>query len=156
LLLKSFIKTMNDSGSLAGGFFGGMLGKMITGVVSVSFLIGFVCPFVKMIMMIASFVGLTFALLKIANCAYTIQTLKAKYGTNFIPFGLLLAAGILLSLMGLGAVGVVAIIVSLFGTLFFIPMLVTMENKLSGIDHIYLLVLLHIVNCFVFAFVLRS
>src|SRR5699024_4978288 len=116
----------------------------------------FLWPFVKMIMMIAIVVGLTFAVLKIANSAYTVQTTIAKYGAYLIPFGLLLAAGILLLLMGLGAVGVVAIIVSLFGTLFFIPMFVTMENKLSGIDRIYLLVLLHIVNCFVFAFVLRS
>lgn len=156
LLLKSFIKTMNDIGSMAGGFFGGMFGEMINADVSVSFLDGFLWPFVKMIMMIAIVVGLTFAVLKIANSAYTVQTTIAKYGAYLIPFGLLLAAGILLSLMGLGAVGVVAIIVSLFGTLFFIPMFVTMENKLSGIDHIYLLVLLHIVNCFVFAFVLRS
>src|SRR5699024_12562098 len=99
---------------MAGGFFGGMFGEMINADVSVSFLDGFLWPFVKMIMMIAIVVGLTFAVLKIANSAYTVQTTIAKYGAYLIPFGLLLAAGILLSFLVIGVVWYVACLLCLF------------------------------------------
>src|SRR5699024_1315978 len=122
LLLKSSIKTMNDIGSMAGGFFGGMFGEMINADVSVSFIDGFLWPFVKIVMLIAIVCGLTLASLKMSSSAYTVQPTIATDGAYLIPLVLLLAAGILLSFMGLGAVGVVAIIVSLFCTLSFIPM----------------------------------
>ncbi|MFZ3579419.1 hypothetical protein [Virgibacillus sp. DJP39] len=149
LLVDSFINTF--LGTAGNGMLGGR-----PKVQSLPFTDGFLWPFLKFIILFAIMASLTFAGLKLTTSDYSFQSIVAKYGGYLIPFSLLLVVGYILMFISLYSIGLVAIVVSVVGSILLIPTFILLEQAVSGIDRIYLLIILYMLNILVTLFVLQS
>ncbi|WP_217587339.1 zinc ribbon domain-containing protein [Lentibacillus saliphilus] len=152
LYALGFFVLMKKMSSFIGGF-GGMFGYGM----SVSFVDGFLMPLLLFILLFAIAMGLTFAALKLtASSAVSIQAVVAKFGAYLIPYTLLLAIGMIFMLIGIGTVGFLAIIISLFGILLIIPTFILNDITVTGMDRIYALLIVYTVNLIAFGYIMRS
>lgn len=148
LMVNSFLGTfMGNSG---GPYDGGQPQQ------SLPFTDGFLFPFLKFIFLFAVLVSLSFAGLKMTASEYSFQSTVAKYGGYLIPFLLLLVAGYILTLINLYSIGIVAIFVSVFGAILFIPTFILLEKPASGIDRVYLLLIIYILNILTASLIMQS
>lgn len=117
---------------------------------SVPFTDGFLWPFLKFALLVAVMVGVTFIVLKLATSDFNFLETIGKFGAYLMPFTLLLILGYVLFLIKLQSVGAIVIFASLFAAVLIIPTILLMEEKSVGIDRIYLMVIMHVVNLGVF------
>lgn len=139
---------------IVGDPFSSSLGDLTGGSTSVPFTDGFLWPFLKFVVLFAIILGVTFTALKLATSDFNFLETLSKYGAYLMPFTLLLILGYLLFFIKLEAVGVVVLFVSFFAAVFIIPTILLMEEKSSGIDRMYLMVITHVINFAVFFYLI--
>ncbi|ASN07141.1 zinc ribbon domain-containing protein [Virgibacillus necropolis] len=117
---------------------------------------GFLWPFLKLLLLFVVINAITFAGLKFDGAEFSFAKTIAKYGGYLIPFLLLLVAGYILTLIGIVSLGIVAISISLLGTLIIIPTLILSEIPSTNIDRVYLLIIIYVLNTFALSFIMQS
>ncbi|HLS07453.1 zinc ribbon domain-containing protein [Lentibacillus sp.] len=123
---------------------------------NVSFIDSFILPLVTIALLEFLIAGLTFAGAKLSAQAVTFPGIIAKYGAYLMPFGLLYAAGLILSLIELSALAGILILISILGLLLLAPTFILLEQKTDGFDRIYVLLGLYIIVILAFAFFTQS
>lgn len=123
---------------------------------SIPFTDGFLWPFLKFIVLFAAIIALTYVGLKLTASEYSFLSTVAKYGGYLIPFLLLLVLGSILTLIGLYSIGITIISVSVFGALLLIPTFILLDQPSLGIDRIYLLIAIYILNILAAGLIMQS
>lgn len=106
----------------------------------------FTMPFLVMLILMAGFISLTFIAVKITKVPLTYADVVGKYGAYLLPYGLLYIAGIFLLLLQIPVVPTAMIVISLVGPIFVIPAFIIYSKKGSGMDKIYTLIALYVVE----------
>ncbi|WP_404451146.1 hypothetical protein LG329_12435 [Virgibacillus necropolis] len=146
LMVDSLLNTFGN----IGGMFGGPSPQ------SLPFTDGFLWPFLKFTILFAVIISLTFVALKLTASEYSYQATVAKFGGYLIPFLLLLVAGSILTLINLYSIGIIVISVSVLGALLLIPTFILFDQPTLGIDRIYLLIVIYILNILAASLILQS
>ncbi|QKY71174.1 zinc ribbon domain-containing protein [Lentibacillus sp. CBA3610] len=123
---------------------------------SISFFDSFILPIIIFVLLEFLIAGLTFAGAKLSVQTVTFPDVIAKYGAYLIPFVLLFAAGIIFSLIGISALAVILILISILGLVLFIPTFILLEQPAEGFDRVYVLLVLYIITILAFGFFTQS
>jgi len=121
---------------------------------SIPFTEGFLWPFLKIAIMIALSVAITFIVLKLATSDFNFLDTIGKFGAYLMPFTLLLVLGYILVLIKLHSVGAVILFASFLAIVLIIPTILLMEEKSVGVDRIYLMVLTSVINLGIFFYLI--
>ncbi|SFB04754.1 hypothetical protein SAMN04488072_10636 [Lentibacillus halodurans] len=123
---------------------------------NVSFIDSFMLPFITFILLEFLIAGLAFAGVKLGAQAATFPDVIAKFGAYLIPFFLLYAVGLILTLIGISALSGILILISILGLVLFTPTFILLEQPTEGFDRIYVLLGLYIIAILAFGFFAQS
>ncbi|PAV30639.1 hypothetical protein CIL05_05935 [Virgibacillus profundi] len=122
---------------------------------NISFLDGFIIPFLQFIILFAVLTALTFGGNKLAAQSLTFKDVVAKFGAYTVPFLVLAVIGALLGLIGLSFAGTI-IILGLIGPILIVPTFIILEQPANGFDRIYVLLGIYIISIFISGFLIES
>jgi len=123
--------------------------------IGTSFVDGFLAPFLRLLILFAVMIGLTFGGIKIKGQSNSIMDIIAKYGAYLVPFFALAIVGGLLAIIQLPFSGIL-IVLSLIAPVLLIPTFILLEEKSKGFDTIYVLIGLYIIGIVIAGYIIQN
>ncbi|WP_339229907.1 zinc ribbon domain-containing protein [Oceanobacillus sp. FSL K6-2867] len=120
-----------------------------------TFVEGFLAPFLRLLILFAVIIALTFGGLKLAALKATITTTVAKAGAYLVPFLTIAVLGVLLAFIELPFAGTL-ILISLIAPILLIPTFIILEQPVNGFDSIYVLIGIYIVGMLIAGYLVQQ
>ncbi|MFD1851791.1 zinc ribbon domain-containing protein [Oceanobacillus bengalensis] len=121
----------------------------------ISFMDGFLIPFIQLLALFGVIAALTFIGLKIGEKSPSFLEILAKVGAYLIPFFVLFIISILLTLIGLNFAASM-LMLTLIGPLLLIPTFIILEQPNLKLDRIYILIGIYILALIISSLIYQS